>query len=110
AHRVQALAAHQALQAGVLRAHLGAGLDPARFLLDGDGAVADLKPKQLAAFGIWGDGRHFESPCAKEIPLIPVITSLRARRTIPSRPRPARTPRKRRPRGAARPAARPPRP
>jgi hypothetical protein len=49
ADRVQALGLHQALQLGVLRAHLRPGLDPLRLALDRGLGVADLEAQQLAA-------------------------------------------------------------
>src|SRR6185312_13864238 len=53
---VQAFVGHQLPQRGVLRAHLGPGLDPGRLLLDRGLAVADLEAKQLSAF--WAHRRH----------------------------------------------------
>src|SRR6185312_5450809 len=44
AHRVQALALHQRVQLGVLRAHRGLRLDPRRLALDGGLGVARLDP------------------------------------------------------------------
>src|SRR6185437_15136205 len=51
ADRVQALAADQFFQRGVLGTHLGARLDPVRLLLDRHRGIARLDPKQLATLG-----------------------------------------------------------
>ena len=57
AHGVQALALHELHQLVVLRAHLGAGLDPLGLALDRRLGVADLQTEELAAFGR-RSGRH----------------------------------------------------
>ena len=49
---------HQALQLGVLRAHLRPGLDPLRLALDRGLGVADLEAQQLAALGCDPGGRR----------------------------------------------------
>src|SRR5205085_2341366 len=51
ADRVQILGLHQVLQRGVLRAHLGLGLDPLGLALDGGLGVAHLEAQQLPPVG-----------------------------------------------------------
>ncbi|CAI7642649.1 unnamed protein product [Penicillium discolor] len=54
AHRVQVLALDERVQGGVLRPHLGPGLDPLGLALDRGLGVADLEAEELAPLGCGG--------------------------------------------------------